>query len=163
MWAHVSCPTPRESCHGSTIPAALSTGASTPSINAPSSLELRLNLDFIHSSYGIRLRGELNPDFWCTASVTAIADAVVGERSVNLGWWSFLHAVHLKVTSSSPFTAKPPVPRWDTCRSTTQSVLSSGTYRFHGRTGEPRAELHNRYSYPHRMDSETRTSHAQHD
>ena len=63
VWAHVSCPTPRESCHGSTIPAALSTGASTPSINAPSSLELRLNLDFIHSSYGIRLRGELNPDF----------------------------------------------------------------------------------------------------
>jgi len=123
-----------------------------------SSLDLDLTLP-----YGIRLRGELNPDFWCTTPVTAIADAVVGEQSVNLGWWSFLHAVHLKMTLSSWFTTRPPVLRWGTYQSTTHPVLSSGTCRFRGRTDEPRAELHNRYSYAHRMDSETRTSHAQHD
>lgn len=110
--------------------------------------------------YGIRLRGELNPDFWCTTSVTAIADTVVGGRSANLGCWNFLHAVHLKMTSSSSFTARPPVPRWGTCQSTTHPVLSSGTCRFRGRTDEPRAEPHNRCSYPHRTEPETRTSHA---
>ena len=130
---------------------------------SPYSLKLVWILISFTLPYAIRLRGELNPGFWCTTSVTAIADTVVGGRSANLGWWDFLHAAHLKATSSSPFTAKSPVPRWDTCRSATQPVLPSGTSRFRGRTGEPRAELHNRYFYSHRMNSGTCTSHDRRD